>query len=97
MKATKDQLIINRLADDMTIRLRPTDLANLRFYYFSKTRICVNYFDTLLPEVWAKNNGPTLKAMGLTTVQELGQWLLSHGVKEIKKPKPYRAPMPIYD
>lgn len=93
----KDADIIRFIADAMTIRLKPSDMGEIRFYMHSRTRICITKFDTLLPEVWISNKNTMLERFGFVTVQDLANWLVASGAKQIKKPKPYRAPLPIYD
>ena len=93
----KDVKIISCIGKWMTIRIRHSDIGGLRFYMHSRVRICITMFDTLLPEVWAKDGGPTLTEMGLGSVQELAQWLLTNGARQVKKPRPLRRVIPIYD
>ncbi len=93
-----DKRILKFLGDEMTIRLRGLkDVKELRFYWFSKKRICIQFSETLLPEVWMKEGGPTLKLFEMDKIQQMVDWLTANGAKEIKKPKPYKPSRSIYD
>lgn len=69
----------------------------LQFYFHSPIRLCVSWAGTLTPEAWFKNGGPNLKLMEFKDVKDLANQLRSWGAREVKKPKPHRVPVPIYD
>lgn len=70
---------------------------NLDLYRHSPVRLCVRVRDSLMPEAWFKIGGDNLKRAGFGTITELQDFLVLKGAHLIKKPKPYKAPLPYYD
>lgn len=86
--------VLRYVEERMTIRLGKRDLPDLRFYRYSATRYVVLLSQSSFPLVWL---GPLAVADLNMSLDEIIAHLVKLGAKEMKKPKPYRAPLPYYD
>jgi len=90
--------VFNVISDLAITRVVPEDVQDMRFYYLSPVRLCVFNKENLgWCEAWFKNGMQNLRRTGFKTVKELGELLRAQGVKQVKKPKPYKSTPPLYD
>jgi len=94
----KAKKVFNVISDLAITRVVPEDVQDMRFYYLSPVRLCVFNKENLgWCEAWFKNGMQNLRRTGFKTVKELGELLRAQGVKQVKKPKPYKSTPPLYD
>jgi hypothetical protein len=90
----EDKAIFKLLSDKLTVKATPKWAAEyLMWYKYSATKIVVQD-EGNLPEAMF---GPiAFKQLGIT-MADFAAWLEAHGIKQMKKPKRYKSPPPMYD
>jgi hypothetical protein len=87
-----------RVISDLTIsKVGPADVDELEFYLFSPVRLVVQDISSHNPEAWFMNGKDNLKSTGFTNVKEFADWLVKHGVRQVKKPKTRKYTPSYYD
>lgn len=92
-----EKKVFGIIADLITSRIGPADVSDLEFYLYSPVRLVVRESDCNNPEAYFKDGTRDLNNAGFETCRELAVWLKNHGVKQVKKPKAYKASLPYYD
>lgn len=80
-----------------TTKIDDSDFPEMEQYFHSASRLCVRFRDNLMPEAWYKNGGINLSETGFATTKELSDFLVSQGVRLVKKPRTRKTSSSFYD